>query len=178
MTQAGSAVSAVERRLAELGQELPEAPAPLASYVPAVISGDLVFTSGQLPLVGGKLVAQGKVGQAKAPQADAAAHGAGHTEQVVSLEAAQKAAEICVVNALAAVKSMIGDLDRITRVVKLVGFVASAADFTAQPAVINGASDLLGTVLGEAGVHARSAVGVAALPLGAPVEVELIVEFR
>lgn len=161
------AASAVERRLAELGLTLPEVPAPVASYVPAVISGNHVFTSGQLPFVAGELTVQGKV------RADGCGPAAG-----VSPETAQEAARICAVNALAAVKSMIGDLDRITRVVKLVGFVASDPAFTAQPAVINGASELLGAVLGDVGTHARSAVGVAALPLDAPVEVELIVEFQ
>ena len=145
----------VESKLAELGLVLPEVVPPLASYVPAVQSGEYVFTSGQLPMVAGKLGLTGKVGA-----------------EVTSDEAKQQA-RICALNALAAVKSVIGDLDRIERVVKVVGFVASAPDFTGQPGVVNGASELLGEVLGEAGVHARSAVGVAVLPLDAPVEVEI-----
>jgi len=145
----------VESRLAELGLTLPEVVPPLASYVPAVASGEYVFTSGQLPMVNGKLGLTGKVGAE------------------VTAEEAKAQARICALNALAAVKSVIGDLDRIEQVVKVVGFVASAADFAGQPGVVNGASELLGEVLGEAGVHARSAVGVAVLPLDAPVEVEI-----
>ena len=145
----------VESKLAELGLTLPEVVPPLASYVPAVPSGEYVFTSGQLPMVNGKLGLTGKVGAE------------------VTAEEAKAQARICALNALAAVKSVIGDLDRIERVVKVVGFVASAPDFTGQPGVVNGASELLGEVLGEAGVHARSAVGVAVLPLDAPVEVEI-----
>ncbi|KOX32487.1 LysR family transcriptional regulator [Saccharothrix sp. NRRL B-16348] len=144
-------------RLAELGVELPEVAAPVAAYVPAVRTGQLVFTSGQLPFVKGSLAATGKVGGDISPE-EAKAH-----------------ARTCALNALAAVDSLVG-LDKVVRVVKLVGFVASADGFTGQPAVINGASDLLGEVFGEAGQHARAAVGVAELPLGAPVEVELIVE--
>ena len=144
-------------RLAELGVELPEVAAPVASYVPAARTGQLVFTSGQLPFVKGSLAATGKVGDDISPE-EAKAH-----------------ARTCALNALAAVDALVG-LDKVTRVVKLVGFVASAEGFTGQPAVINGASDLLGEVFGEAGRHARAAVGVAELPLGAPVEVELIVE--
>ena len=144
-----------ESRLAELGLTLPEVVPPLASYVPAVQSGEFVFTSGQLPMVDGKLGLTGKVGAE------------------VTAEEAKAQARICALNALAAVKSVIGDLDRIERVVKVVGFVASAPDFTGQPGVVNGASELLGEALGEAGVHARSAVGVAVLPLDAPVEVEI-----
>jgi enamine deaminase RidA (YjgF/YER057c/UK114 family) len=145
----------VESKLAELGLTLPEVVPPLASYTPAVASGEFVFTSGQLPMVNGKLALTGKVGAEVTP------------------EQAKAQAQICALNALAAVKSVIGDLDRIERVVKVVGFVASAPDFTGQPGVVNGASELLGDVLGEAGVHARSAVGVAVLPLDAPVEVEI-----
>ncbi|MBT1001354.1 RidA family protein [Paenarthrobacter sp. DKR-5] len=159
-TPEGSAVSAVEARLQELGITLPAVAAPVAAYVPAVISGSHVYTSGQLPFVEGKLPAAGKVGAG------------------VSAEDAKEYAALCAVNALAAVKAQIGDLDRITRIVKVVGFVASAPDFTGQPGVINGASELLGKVLGDAGVHARSAVGVAVLPLDSPVEVELIAEFQ
>jgi enamine deaminase RidA (YjgF/YER057c/UK114 family) len=154
-------ISAVEARLAERGITLPDVVPPLASYVPAVISGNHVYTSGQLPMIDGKLPASGKVGAAGG----------------VDAETATALAATCAVNALAAVKSAIGDLDRITRIVKVVGFVASDPSFTGQPAVINGASDLLGAVLGDAGVHARSAVGVAVLPLDSPVEVEVIAEF-
>ncbi|MFF0811089.1 RidA family protein [Streptomyces albogriseolus] len=148
----------VESRLAELGLSLPEVVPPLASYQPAVVSGRYVFTSGQLPMVDGKLPVTGKVGAEVTP------------------EEAKDLARTCALNALAAVKSVAGDLDRVARVVKVVGFVASAADFTGQPAVVNGASELLGEVLGGKGVHARSAVGVAVLPLDAPVEVEMQVE--
>lgn len=144
-------------RLAELGIELPEVAAPVAAYVPAVRSGRLVFTSGQLPFVKGTLAATGKVGGDVSP------------------EEAKDHARTCALNALAAVDALVG-LDAVVRVVKLVGFVASAEGFTGQPAVVNGASELLGEVFGEAGRHARSAVGVTELPLGAPVEVELVVE--
>ncbi|MER7751121.1 RidA family protein [Kitasatospora sp. NPDC097643] len=153
-------MSKVESKLAELGLSLPEVAAPVAAYVPALRSGEFVFTSGQLPVVGGKLPTTGKVGAEVSP------------------EEAKELAQICALNALAAIKSVIGDLDQIERVVKVVGFVASAPDFTGQPAVINGTSELLGKVLGEAGVHARSAVGVAVLPLDAPVEVELQVRVK
>ena len=155
-------MSAVEERLAGLGLSVPEVAAPVAAYVPAVVTGNYVYTSGQLPFVKGQLPAVGKVGD-----------GAG----LVSAEEAKKLAATAAVNALAAVKSVIGDLDRITRIVKVVGFVASDPAFTGQPGVINGASELLGQVLGEAGAHARSAVGVAVLPMDSPVEVELIAEF-
>jgi enamine deaminase RidA (YjgF/YER057c/UK114 family) len=144
-------------RLAELGLELPAVAKPVAAYVPAVRSGDLVFTSGQLPMVGGQLALSGLVGDAVTP------------------DQAHDLARTCALNALAAVDALVG-LDAVTRVVKVVGFVASAPGFTGQPAVVNGASELLGAVFGEAGQHARSAVGVAALPLDAPVEVELVVE--
>jgi enamine deaminase RidA (YjgF/YER057c/UK114 family) len=154
-------VGRVDDRLAELGLELPEVAAPLASYVPAVSSGALVFTSGQLPFVGGSLAATGKVGTG---------------DGLVDPDRAAELAATCALNALAAVRAEIGDLDRVVRVVKVVGFVASDPSFTGQPAVVNGASELLGRVLGDAGVHARSAVGVAALPLDAPVEVEITVE--
>lgn len=156
-------MSAVEKRLAELGLTLPEVVPPLASYVPAVRSGDLVWTSGQLPMVDGALPVTGLVGE-------------GDDAALVAPERAQELARIACLNALAAVRSVIGDLDRVVRVVKVVGFVASAPDFTGQPAVVNGASTLLGEVFGDAGVHARSAVGVAVLPVGSPVEVELVVE--
>jgi enamine deaminase RidA (YjgF/YER057c/UK114 family) len=153
-------MSAVEERLAELGRTLPGVAAPVAAYVPAVRSGSFVFTSGQLPMVDGSLVATGKVGAE------------------VSAEDAKQLAATCALNALAAIKALIGDLDQVRRIVKVVGFVASAADFTGQPGVVNGASELLGDVFGDKGVHARSAVGVAVLPLDAPVEVELIVEIE
>jgi enamine deaminase RidA (YjgF/YER057c/UK114 family) len=151
-------VSAVEDRVNELGLSVPDVPAPVAAYVPALRSGSQVFTSGQLPTQSGELMATGKVGAE------------------VSVEDAVACARQCALNAIAAVKSEIGDLDRVKRVVKVVCFVASAPDFTGQPQVANGASELLGTAFGEAGVHARSAVGVAVLPLDAPVEVELLVE--
>src|SRR6478736_6811857 len=164
----GAPASAVEQRLAELGLALPEVAAPVAAYVPAVISGNHVYTSGQLPFINGKLEATGKVSAGTEGTSD---------EPTVSPEAAKRYAEVCAVNALAAVKSLIGDLDRITRIVKVVGFVSSDPSFTGQPGVINGASELLGQVLGDAGQHARSAVGVSVLPLDSPVEVELIAEF-
>jgi enamine deaminase RidA (YjgF/YER057c/UK114 family) len=151
-------VSAVEQRLAELGHVVPEVARPVAAYVPAVRSGNHVYTSGQLPMVAGALAATGKVGAEVSP------------------EDAKQLAATCALNAIAAVKSIVGDLDAVVRVVKVVGFVASAPDFTGQPAVVNGASELLGTAFGDAGVHARSAVGVAVLPLDAPVEVEIVVE--
>jgi enamine deaminase RidA (YjgF/YER057c/UK114 family) len=144
-------------RLGQLGFELPQVVAPLASYVPAVRTGNLVYTSGQLPMEGGKLPAAGKVGGGVSP------------------EEGKALARICALNALAAVGSVV-DIDAVTRVVKVVGFVASAPGFNGQPAVINGASDLFAEVFGDNGAHARSAVGVAELPLDAPVEVELIVE--
>ena len=150
----------VEQRLSELGIELPAVATPAGAYVPAVISGNLVFTAGQIPLVDGKLMAEGKVGAEISP------------------ELGREIARRCALNAIAAVKSVIGDLNRVKKVVKVVGFVASVPEFTGQPGVLNGASELLEQVFGEAGIHARSAVGVAALPLNAPVEVELIVEFE
>ena len=153
-----TAAATPEERLAELGLRLPAVAEPVAAYVPALRSGSLVFTSGQLPMVDGVLPKTGKVGAE------------------VSAEEAKELAQRCALNALAAIKAEIGDLARIRRVVKLVGFVASAPEFTGQPAVVNGASELLGELFGEAGAHARSAVGVAVLPLDAPVEVELIVE--
>jgi enamine deaminase RidA (YjgF/YER057c/UK114 family) len=151
-------VSTAEERLAELGLSLPTDTAPLAAYVPAVRTGNLVFTSGQLPRIDGELTHTGKVGAGVTP------------------EEAKEAAQACALNAIAALKGEIGDLEKVRRVVKVVGFVASAPDFTGQPGVVNGASELLGAVFGDAGVHARSAVGVAALPLDVPVEVEMIVE--
>jgi enamine deaminase RidA (YjgF/YER057c/UK114 family) len=156
-------VSAVEARLGELGFTLPEVATPVAAYVPALRQGELVYTSGQLPMVAGALAATGKVGTG---------------EGLVTPERAKELAATCALNAMAAVKSVVGDLDRVTRVVKVVGFVASTPEFTGQPGVVNGASELLGSAFGEAGTHARSAVGVAALPLDAPVEVEIVVAVR
>ena len=150
----------VQDRLDALGLELPEVATPAGAYVPALVSGNLVFTAGQIPLVDGKLMATGKVGSE------------------IDVDYAREIARRCALNAIAAVKSVIGDLDRVKRVVKVVGFVSSEPSFTQQPQVINGASELLEQVFGEAGIHARSAVGVAVLPLDAPVEVELIVEFE
>lgn len=156
-------MSQVEVRLAELGIEIPEVAAPVAAYVPATISGNLVFTSGQLPFVGGSLTQTGKVGE-KPGQ--------------IAPDEAKEVARVCVLNALAAAQSVIGSLDRIARVVKLTGFVASDPDFLGQPSVINGASELLGEIFGDEGKHARSAVGVATLPLDSPVELELILELH
>ena len=146
-----------QAKLAELGLSLPEVVPPVAAYVPAVQSGHHVYVSGQLPMANGKLMATGKVGAG------------------VSADEAKDLAQQCVLNALAAIDALVG-LDRVVKVVKLTGFVASAEGFTGQPGVINGASELFGLVFGEAGRHARSAVGVAELPLDAPVEVEVIVE--
>ena len=151
-------MSAVEDRLAELGLSVPDVAPPAAAYVPALREGNLVFTSGQLPIVSGDLVQTGKVGDG---------HG------LVPADDAKALARICALNAIAAVKSVVGDLDTVTRVVKVVGFVASDPALTGQPGVINGASELRGHAFGDAGVHARSAVGVAALPLDSPVEVEI-----
>jgi len=151
-------MTAVETRLAALGLEVPAVVPPLASYVPAVRTGSYVFTSGQLPMSAGALPATGKVGAE------------------VSADEAHDLARQCALNAIAAVKVEIGDLDTVTRVVKVGVFVASAPDFTGQAGVANGASELFGQAFGDAGRHARSAVGVAVLPLDAPVEVELIVE--
>ncbi|MGK2880181.1 MAG: RidA family protein [Mycobacterium sp.] len=153
----GSGSGQWSARLTELGIELPEVVKPLAAYVPAVRTGNLVYTAGQLPMVAGTLPATGKVGGA------------------VTAEEAKRLARISGLNALAAVNSVV-DVDSIVRIVKVVGFVASAPDFNGQPAVINGASELFGEVFGDAGTHARSAVGVSELPLDAPVEVEVIVE--
>ena len=156
-------MSTVTARLAELGIDIPDVAAPVAAYVPAVIHGDLVFTSGQLPFISGALPATGKVGEG---------HG------LVPAADAKDYARTAALNALAAVKSVLGSLDRVTRVVKVTGFVASAPEFTGQPGVINGASEVLGEIFGDAGIHSRSAVGVAVLPLDSPVEVEIIVSFE
>jgi enamine deaminase RidA (YjgF/YER057c/UK114 family) len=151
-------VSTPEERLAELGLAVPEVAKPVAAYVPALRTGSYVFTSGQLPMRSGELMYTGKVGGEVTP------------------EEATECAQQCALNAIAAVKAEIGDLARVKRIVKVVAFIASTPDFTGQPAIANGASHLFGEVFGEAGVHARSAVGVPVLPLDAPVEVELIVE--
>jgi enamine deaminase RidA (YjgF/YER057c/UK114 family) len=147
-----------QERMRELGLELPQIPSPAGSYVPAVRTGNLVFTAGQVSFEDGEIRVTGKVGDA------------------VSLEEAQHAARLCALNALAAAASEAGGLDRISRIIKVVGYVASAPGFNGQPQVVNGASDLLGEIFGENGHHARSAVGVVELPLGVPVEIEMIVE--
>jgi enamine deaminase RidA (YjgF/YER057c/UK114 family) len=148
----------VEQRLVELGITVPEVVPPVAAYVPAVRTGNLIYTSGQLPARNGEMIAVGKLGDA------------------VSEEVGYECARQCALNALAAIKAEIGSLDNVKRIVKAVVFVASTPDFTGQPRVANGASEFLGEVFGEAGKHARSAVGVPVLPLDVPVEVELIVE--
>jgi enamine deaminase RidA (YjgF/YER057c/UK114 family) len=147
-----------EERLAALGLVVPDVVLPVAAYVPAVRTGSYVYTAGQLPMRDGELMRTGKVGSE------------------VGVDEANECARQCALNALAAVRSQVGDLSAVTRVVKVVGFVASAPGFTAQPQVVNGASELLGQVFGDSGQHARSAVGVAVLPLDAPVEIEMIVE--
>ncbi|HEU4946926.1 MAG TPA: RidA family protein [Kribbella sp.] len=151
-------MSSPDEKLAELGLKLPDVAKPVAAYVPAVRTGNLVYTSGQLPLRDGALIATGKNGDKVSPE--------------VAVECAQQ----CALNALAAIKAEIGDLANVKRIVKVVAFVASTPDFTGQPQVANGASELFGHVFGAAGQHARSAVGVSVLPLDAPVEVEIIVE--
>lgn len=150
---------AIAARLAELGIELPPVVPPVAAYVPAVVHGDLVYTSGQLPMVSGALPATGKVGEG---------HG------LVPASDAKDYARQSALNALAAAAAAVGDLERLTGVVKLTGFVASVPEFTGQPGVINGASEVLGEIFGDAGRHARSAVGVPVLPLDSPVEVEVV----
>ena len=152
-------MSKIEQKLAELGFPLPEVAKPVAAYVPSVVTGNLCFTSGQLPFVAGALPKTGKVGRD------------------VTAEEAKDLARLCALNALAALKLAIGDLDRVTRIVKVVGFVSVVPEFTAIPGVINGASEFLGEVFGEVGSHARSAVGVPALPLDSAVELEIIAEF-
>lgn len=151
-------MSTPEERIKELGLELPPVVKPLAAYIPAVRTGDYVYTSGQLPLVDGSLPLAGKVGAEVSP------------------EEAKLLARTCALNALAAVKSVVGDLSEVVRIVKVLGFVASDPSFTGQPDVVNGASELIGEIFGEAGQHARSAVGVAVLPRNAPVEIEFVVE--
>ena len=150
----------VESKLSELKLSLPDAPKPVAAYIPAKQTGKLVFTAGQLPMVNGELISKGLLGQD------------------VEIDEANKAARICTLNALAAIKGVIGDLDRIKQIVRVVGYVASIPTFTQQPAVVNGASELLLEIFGENGKHARSAVGMAVLPLNASVEIELTVEIE
>jgi enamine deaminase RidA (YjgF/YER057c/UK114 family) len=153
-------MSVIEDRLAELGYSVPEVAAPVAAYAPALRQGTLVYTSGQLPFVSGQLPATGKVGAEVTP------------------EVAEELAQQCALNGLAAARGLIGSLDRIIRVVKVTAFVASDPSFTGQPAVANGASVFLGKVFGDAGIHVRSAVGVAVLPLDAPVEIEFVFEVK
>lgn len=149
-----------EEKLKELGIEIPEAPKPLASYIPAAISGNLVYTAGQVPLEGGKLNYTGLVGKD------------------ISIEDAQKAAKVCAINCLSVIKSVIGDLNKIERILKLTVFVASSDGFVDQPKVANGASDFIVEVFGEKGKHVRSAVGVSGLPINAPIEIEMIAELK
>lgn len=153
-------MSDLEKRLKELGLSIPEAPKPVAAYVPGVKIGDFIYTSGQIPLVNGEVKYKGKVGLD------------------VSADQAYEAAKICALNCLGVVKSLIGDLDQIEQIVKVVGFVNSAPDFTAQPQVVNGASELLGKLFGDKGAHARSAVGVNSLPLDSTCEVEIVVKLK
>lgn len=160
MTAHGSGPASAEARVRELGIRIPTLPPPVAIYVPAVRTGDLVFASGQTPTVDGVLQVQGKLGGE------------------VSIEQGQQAARLAALNCVAEVRGLLGSLDRVARIVRLTGFVASATGFAQQPAVVNGASQLIEEIFGEAGRHARSAIGVAELPGGAPVEIELIVEAR
>lgn len=153
-------MSVIEDRLSELGFEVPEVAAPVAAYVPALRRGNVVYTSGQLPFVDGKLPVTGKVGAE------------------VTAEQAEEMARLCALNGLAAVRGLLGSLDRVVQVVKVTAFVASDPSFTGQPAVANGASVFLGKVFGDAGIHVRSAVGVPVLPLDAPVEIEFTFEVR
>jgi enamine deaminase RidA (YjgF/YER057c/UK114 family) len=153
-------VGKVESRINELKLSLPEVPKPVAAYIPAKQTANLVFTAGQLPMVNGELISKGLLGQD------------------VEIDEANKAARTCTLNALAAIKGVIGDLDRIKQIVRVVGYVASVPTFTQQPAVVNGASELLLEIFGENGKHARSAVGMAVLPLNASVEIELTVEIE
>ena len=151
-------MSNIENKIKDLGLQLPEPPKPLAAYIPAKQTGNLVFTAGQLPMVNGEIILKGLLGQD------------------VEIEPAYNAAKICTLNALSAIKGVIGDLDKIKQVVRVVGYVASVPTFTQQPAVVNGASEFLLEVFGDKGKHARSAVGMAVLPLNAAVEIELTVE--
>jgi len=150
----------VESKIEQIGLTLPDAPKPVAAYIPAKQTGNLVFTAGQLPMVNGELISKGLLGQD------------------VEIDEANKAARICTLNALSAIKGVIGDLDQIKQIVRVVGYVASVPTFTQQPAVVNGASELLLEIFGEKGKHARSAVGMAVLPLNASVEIELTVEIE
>ena len=150
----------IEQNIKNLGLSLPDTPKPVAAYIPAKQTGNLVFTAGQLPMVNGELISKGLLGQD------------------VEIDEANKAARICTLNALAAIKGVIGDLDQIKQIVRVVGYVASVSTFTQQPAVVNGASELLLEIFGEKGKHARSAVGMAVLPLNASVEIELTVEIE
>ena len=156
----GRSVNLVERRISELSLSLPITPTPIASYVPAKQVGKLVFVSGQLPIVDGIIIQEGFLVQDS------------------EIDAAYNAAKICTLNGLAAIKGLIGDLDKIKQIVRVVGYVASSSTFTKQPSVVNGASNLLVEIFGEKGKHSRSAVGVAALPLNASVEIELMVEIE
>ena len=151
-------MSNIENKIKELGLQLPEPPKPLAAYIPAKQAGNLVFTAGQLPIVNGEIILKGLLGQD------------------VEIEPAYNAAKICTLNALSAIKGVIGDLDKIKQVVRVVGYVASVPTFTQQPAIVNGASEFLLEIFGDKGKHARSAVGMAVLPLNAAVEIELTVE--
>jgi enamine deaminase RidA (YjgF/YER057c/UK114 family) len=153
-------MSNVESRLESLGIVLPDAARPVASYIPAKKVGNLIFTSGQLPMVNGELISKGLLGQS------------------VEIEEANMAAKICTLNALAAIKNLIGDLDKIQQIVKVTGYVACVPTFFEQPAVVNGASEFLVELFGESGKHARSAVGMSSLPLNSSVEIELTVEVR
>ena len=152
-----------EARISELGITIPKVPAPIAAYVPAVKVGDMVFTSGQLPTVDGNLLAKGIVGEGP---------------EDIDVETAKKCAAQSGINALAAVRSVVGSLDNVVRIVKVTGFIACRPEFTNHSAIVNGASELFKEIFGEAGVHARSSVGMSALPLGAPTEIELIVQVR
>lgn len=156
-------MSVIEDRIRELGLEIPAVPAAVAAYVPAVRDGNHVFTSGQLPSVNGAIPATGKVGEG---------------EGLVAPERAAELAEICAMNAIAALRGVVGDLDKVEQVVKVTAFIASDPSFTGQPVVANGASVLLGKIFGDAGIHSRSAVGVAVLPLDAPVEIEFLFRVR
>lgn len=153
-------MSTCEQKAKEMGLIIPEAPKPVAAYVPGIKTGAFVYTSGQIPLVDGELKYKGKV------------------EADLSLEEAYQAARVCALNCLGVVKSLIGDLDKIEQVIKVVGFVNSSPDFTKHPQVVNGASELLGALLGEKGKHARSAVGVSGLPLDAVCEIEMIIKVK
>lgn len=150
----------IEEKIKELGFDLPQVARPLAAYIPAKQVGNLIMTSGQVPVVNGEIKYKGKI------------------DQDLSEEDGQKAAQICALNCLAAIKDIVGDLDKINEVVKLTVFVASSPDYTSQPKVANGASELVTKIFGEKGKHARSAVGVTALPLGAAVEIEMIVSLK